>query len=89
MLPMATFNTCILGTLFVSTIQSFSLVQTMGFALGSGLGYGLAVLMLGEAQHKLQNENVPMSLRGLPINLVYIGILALAIYGLTGHRLAI
>ena len=35
-LPMATFNTCILGTLFISTIQSFSLVQTMGFALGSG-----------------------------------------------------
>ena len=39
-LPMATFNTCILGTLFISTIQSFSLVQTMGFALGSGVGAG-------------------------------------------------
>ena len=37
-LPMATFNTCILGTLFISPIQSFSLVQTMGFALGSGDG---------------------------------------------------
>ena len=47
-LPMATFNTCILGTLFISTIQSFSLVQTMGFALGSGVGYVLAVQVVTE-----------------------------------------
>ena len=49
-LPMATFNTCILGTLFISTIQSFSLVQTMGFALGSGVGYVLAVQVVTEGQ---------------------------------------
>ncbi len=88
-LPLASFNCAVLGPLLISSTQHLGFVETVGFALGSGLGYGLAVLMLGEAQHKLQNENVPMSLRGLPINLVYIGILALAIYGLTGHRLAI
>ena len=88
-LPLASFNCAVLGPLLISSTQRLDFVQTVGFALGSGLGYGLAVLMLSEAQHKLRNENVPMSLRGLPINLVYIGILALAIYGLTGHRLAI
>lgn len=58
-LPMATFNTCILGTLFISTIQSFSLVQTMGFALGSGVGYVLAVQVVTEGQRKLQSDAVP------------------------------
>ena len=52
-LPMATFNTCILGTLFISTIQSFSLVQTMGFALGSGVGYVLAVQVVTEGPVRL------------------------------------
>ena len=79
-LPMATFNTCILGTLFISTIQSFSLVQTMGFAL--------AVQVVTEGQRKLQSDAVPATFRGLPITLLYIGILALAIYGFTGHMLA-
>ena len=86
-LPMATFNTCILGTLFISTIQSFSLVQTMGFALGSGVGYVLAVQVVTEGQRKLQSDAVPATFRGLPITLLYIGILALAIYGFTGHML--
>ena len=88
-LPMATFNTCILGTLFISTIQSFSLVQTMGFALGSGVGYVLAVQVVTEGQRKLQSDAVPATFRGLPITLLYIGILALAIYGFTGHMLAL
>ena len=87
-LPMATFNTCILGTLFISTIQSFSLVQTMGFALGSGVGYVLAVQVVTEGQRKLQSDAVPATFRGLPITLLYIGILALAIYGFTGHIVA-
>ena len=87
-LPMATFNTCILGTLFISTIQSFSLVQTMGFALGSGVGYVLAVQVVTEGQRKLQSDAVPATFRGLPITLLYIGILALAIYGFTGHMAA-
>ena len=62
-LPMATFNTCILGTLFISTIQSFSLVQTMGFALGSGVGYVLAVQVVTEGQRKLQSDAVPATFR--------------------------
>lgn len=87
-LPMATFNTCILGTLLISTIQSFSLLQTLGFALGSGVGYVMAMLVVREGQERLQSEAVPATFRGLPVTLLYIGILALAIYGFTGHMLA-
>ena len=88
-LPMATFNCAVLGPLLISATQNYTFVQTVGFALGSGLGYGFAVLIVTEGQRKLSGRNVPNTFRGLPINLLYIGILALAIYGLTGHRLAI
>ena len=88
-LPMATFNCAILGPMLITSTQNYNFVQTMGFALGSGLGYGFAVLIVTEGQRKLNNRNVPATLRGLPINLLYIGILAMAIYALTGHRVAI
>ena len=87
-LPMATFNTCILGTLLLSSIQNFTLMQTLGFALGSGVGYVMAMQLAREAQERLQSDAVPATFRGLPVTLLYIGILALAIYGFTGHMLA-
>lgn len=85
-LPLAAFNCAVLGPLLLAETQSFDFVQTVGFALGSGLGYGVAVLLLTEGQRKLRSPKVPSTLQGLPINLLYIGILALAFYGLTGHR---
>jgi len=87
-LPMATFNTCVLGTLLISTIQSFSLGQTLGFALGSGCGYVMAVHVVRMWRTHAHDESVPATFRGMPITLLYIGILALAIYGFTGHMLA-
>lgn len=87
-LPMATFNTCILGTLLISTIQAFSLAQTIGFALGSGAGYVLAVYLVRRWRTHADDEAVPATFRGMPVMLLYIGILALAIYGFTGHMLA-
>lgn len=86
-LPMATFNCCILGTLFITTTQNFTLLQTIGFALGSGFGYILAVMVVTEGQRKLRGRSIPSTFKGLPITLLYIGILSLAIYGFTGHML--
>ena len=45
----------------------------------------LAVLLVTEARHRLRSKAIPKAFRGLPITLVYIGVLALAIYGFTGH----
>ena len=88
-LPLATFNTAVLGPLLIADTQSFTLSQTLGFSVGSALGYMLAVVIVAEGQRKLQSEAVPAPFRGLPITLIYIGILALAIYGFTGHMVSI
>ena len=74
-----------LGTVLVERTQSFTLEQSMGFGLGSGLGYLLAVMLVTEADRRLRSEAIPEAFRGLPITLIYIGVLALAIYGFTGH----
>ena len=78
--PVAALNSCV-----VERTQSFTLMQSLGFGLGSGVGYLLAVLLVTEAQHRLRSKAIPSAFRGLPITLVYIGVLALAIYGFTGH----
>lgn len=84
-LPMAAVNSGVLGTVLVERTQSFTLEQSLGFGLGSGLGYLLAVMLVTEAQNRLRSRAIPEAFRGLPITLIYIGVLALAIYGFTGH----
>ena len=84
-LPLAALNSCVLGTVLVERTQSFTLGQSLGFGLGSGLGYLLAVMLVTEAKNRLRSRAIPAAFRGLPITLVYIGVLALAIYGFTGH----
>lgn len=85
LLPLAAINCCVLGTVMVERTQSFTLGQSLGFGLGSGLGYLLAVLLVAEARKRLRSRAIPAAFRGLPITLIYIGVLALAIYGFTGH----
>ena len=82
--PLAGLNSCVLGTVLVERTQSFTLGQSLGFGFGSGLGYVLAVLLVTEARHRLRSKAIPEAFRGLPITLVYIGVIALAIYGFTG-----
>ena len=84
-LPIAAVNSGVLGTVLVERTQSFTLEQSIGFGLGSGLGYLLAVMLVMEAQNRLRSRAIPEAFRGLPITLIYIGVLALAIYGFTGH----
>ena len=79
------FPACVLGTVLVERTQSFTLEQSLGFGLGSGLGYLLAVMLVTEAQNRLRSRAIPEAFRGLPVTLIYIGVLALAIYGFTGH----
>ena len=84
-LPVAAVNSGVLGTVLVERTQSFTLEQSLAFGLGSGLGYLLAVMLVTEAQNRLRSRAIPEAFRGLPVTLIYIGVLALAIYGFTGH----
>jgi len=86
-LPLSTFNTAVFGVFYVSAQNDFRIEQTMGYALGAGAGYTLAVLVLYFARKRLAISPIPRSFRGLPVQLVYIGLLSLALYGLIGQGL--
>lgn len=87
MLTFATFNCALLGSVFLAADQNFNLVKTMGFGFGSGVGFTLATLLVLAGKRRLLLSDVPKSFRGFPITLMYLGMIALAMYGLVGHQL--
>ena len=85
----ASINSAIAGTIILTLSSGFNLIETIGFAFGSSVGYFLAMLLISEGERKLRHDLIPESFRGLPVTLIYISVLALAVYGLTGHSMAL
>lgn len=53
--------------------------SVIGYCLGAGLGFALAAWLLNAGMRRADNPDIPPSLRGTPVMLIYIGILALAL----------
>lgn len=87
-LPLATFNCVVVGTLLITTsaTAAYTMLDTIGFCIGAGMGFIVSVLLVTEGQRRLQNRRMPSAFKGLPATLLFLAGLAMAIYGLTGFR---
>lgn len=85
-IALAMFNCAVLGSMLLISMKELTLSQRVGFGVGTGLGYTLAMLLVMEGNRKMQNKVVPSAFKGLPAMLVYIGILSMAFYGLAGYQ---
>lgn len=83
----STFNCAILGAIYLNSKYCITLPEYIFHGLGIGLGFVLAVYMVAVVYDRLYSKDVPFSFRGYPLVLIYIGILSMAFYMLTGHTL--
>lgn len=84
MIAQAAVNTVVLAIPFVQQSLGFGLAGTVGYALGTGAAFFLAVLLLEQALRFSSNPDMPRAFSGLPGVLVYIGILSMAFAGFSG-----
>lgn len=84
-LPLITVNCTILAVSIFMILRTYSFWQTLFFALGSGLGWLAAIVIIAAIREKLAVVgDVPGNLRGAGITMVIAGILALAFMGFSG-----
>lgn len=83
----AAINTVILSMPYVQKSFKLGLPNAVGFALGTGFAFFLAVNILARIVIRCKNEDMPKAFAGLPSLLIYIGILSLAFAGFTGGKL--
>ena len=69
------------------SLQFTSILRCIVYVAGSCIGVMFAMLLLRSGKERLEFSNVSKAFQGLPITLIYIGILSMAIYGLVGHKL--
>jgi Na+-transporting NADH:ubiquinone oxidoreductase subunit E len=57
------------------------------YALGSGVGWLLAIVGIAAIREKIQYSNVPKPLRGLGISFIITGLMGIAFMGFMGIKL--
>ena len=83
-LMLITTNCIILAVPLINAQAHASLPEALSLALGSGLGFLLAIFLMSSAREKLELARVPRSFEGLPIAFALAGLFALAFMGFSG-----
>lgn len=87
-LPLIAVNCAILGaSLFMQRRDYSNIGEVMSFALGSGIGWLLAIVGIAAIRERLGYSNVPPALRGLGIAFIITGLMALAFQSFSGIKL--
>lgn len=87
-LPLIAVNCAILGgSLFMQERGYETLAEATTFALGSGIGWFLAIVALAAIREKLAYSKVPAPLRGLGITFIVVGLMGIAFMSFMGIKL--
>ena len=95
-LPLIAVNCAIMGaSLFMqqrinmdpSNTQAITNVwDSIAYAVGSGLGWTLAIVSLGAIREKMQYSDVPKPLQGIGITFITVGLMAMAMMCFSGLK---
>jgi Na+-transporting NADH:ubiquinone oxidoreductase subunit E len=83
-LPLITVNCAILGASLFMIIRDYSFIVTIGYGLGSSVGWFMAIIAMAAIRQKLANDRIPRGLQGPGITLIIAGLMALGFMGFAG-----
>jgi Na+-transporting NADH:ubiquinone oxidoreductase subunit E len=87
-LPLIAVNCAILGgSLFMQQRDFSTITEASVYALGSGVGWALAIVSIAAIREKITYSNVPAPLRGLGITFIITGLMAIAFMSFMGIKI--
>ncbi len=83
-LPLITTNCVVLGVAVINITDGFNFIQTIFNAIGSSLGFFIAIVLLAAIREKIALADVPEAFKGFPIAMISTGLMAIAFLGFSG-----
>ncbi|MHC8318047.1 Rnf-Nqr domain containing protein [Pseudomonas sp. LB3P31] len=82
--PLLLGNAGVLGLTLLNAQNDKGLLHSASLSLGAGLGFWLALNLFSDLRQRTLDNDVPLPFRGLPIDLISAGLIAVAFLGFTG-----
>jgi len=86
-LPLIAVNCSILGGSLFLVERNYTLMESVVFGFGSGLGWFLAIVAMASIRYRLRYSNVPAKLRGVGITMLLTGLISIAFMSFGGIQL--
>ena len=83
-LPLITTNCAVLGIVIINVQKSYSFIESIVNALGTGIGFTIAIIILAGLREKMEYNKISPSFKGMPIALITAGLMAIAFSGFAG-----
>jgi electron transport complex protein RnfA len=83
-LPLITTNCAVLGLTVLNIDSSYDFLESLVHAVGAGVGFTLALVLMAGLRERMEVGNVPRAMRGLPIAFVTAGLMSIAFLGFAG-----
>lgn len=80
-LPLITTNCAVLGVAIIAVQKDFDLLTSVVYSTSIAVGFALALILFAGIRERLEVEDVPQGMRGVPIALITAGLLAMAFMG--------
>ncbi len=83
-LPLITTNCAVLGVAILLVQKEYDMLQSVVYSVSTAIGFTVALVLFAGIRERLELEDVPSGMKGVPIAFVTAGILAMAFMGFSG-----
>ena len=83
-LPLITTNCAVLGVVLLNIDKGYNFAQSMFSSVGAGLGFMLALVMFAGVRARIEQNDIPKFLEGLPITLIAASLTSVSFMGFSG-----
>lgn len=86
-LPLITTNCAVLGVAINNIKFEYNFIESIIYSVGTSAGFMLAIVLFAGVRDKVDNADLPDSLKGSAISLITAGLMSVAFLGFAGLKL--
>lgn len=83
-LPLITTNCAVLGVALNNVTANYNFLESVVNGVGTAVGFTIAIVILAGVREKIEDNDIPVPFRGMPIVLLTAGLMAIAFMGFSG-----
>lgn len=83
-LPLITTNCAVLGVALINVQNSYGILESVVNGLATAVGFTIAIVIMAGIREKIEYNDFPEPLKGMPIVLITAGLMSIAFFGFSG-----